>query len=68
MDESKFLLQNERVIFIVLAVIVWAFIIHTVYSSFMTRRELQRQIDSLPRVPEGEQPEAIKEGETKKNK
>ncbi len=74
MDEG-FLIQNERTLFIALAIGVWCFIVHTLYSSFVTRRELQRELDSLPRV--GEQTEKEKntgqlqnddDTESKKNK
>jgi cell division protein FtsL len=47
--EDGWLFQNERTLFVVLAVFVWIFIIHTVWTSLVTRRQLQREIDALPR-------------------
>jgi hypothetical protein len=51
---SGFLFQNERVLFLFLALFVWAFIAHTIWSSVVTRRQLQREIDALPSTTDGD--------------
>ena len=45
------LVDWEQGLFLCLGLLVWAFIIHTVLSSYRTRRALQQMVDDMPDLP-----------------